>query len=57
MNEVKSINISEARKLLKDCPRIVQDYVTALEEALTKQRELTTKAIRKINELSSKVKK
>jgi hypothetical protein len=51
---VKSIDKNQVKKELKKCPQIIQDYVRSLEGLYENQKEITNKAIRKINELNYK---
>lgn len=48
--QVKCFDENRAKTELKNCPKIVRDYVKLLEECLKKQQELTAKAIGKLRE-------
>lgn len=52
MPTVKPFDVDKAKKELKDCPKIVRDYVKLLEKHNQKWKELTQKSISKIKELS-----
>ena len=47
---VKSIDVTQVKIDLKSCPKNVQEYVRAIEHALTRQVELTNKCISKLRE-------
>ncbi len=47
---VKSLSITECKKAVKDCPKIVQDYVRALENSCEGWKQCTQKAIKKLKE-------
>lgn len=49
--EVKSIDTDRVKKELKNCPKVVQDYVRSLEKVYKANRESLDKAISKIKEL------
>ena len=48
--EVKSINVQLAKSELKKCPKLVQDYVRALEGVYEMNRATLNKAIKKLKE-------
>jgi hypothetical protein len=50
--QVKSIDVVEVKKLLKDCPKEVQEYVKSIEGLLENYKDLVAKSISKIRELS-----
>lgn len=50
--KVKTIDVFEAKKALKKCPKIVQDYVRSLENVYEMCRETNKIALKKIRELS-----
>lgn len=50
MPQVKQFDTTEAKKVLKTCPQIVQDYVKLLEKVYEKQKELTALAISKLRQ-------
>ncbi len=45
---VSSIDEHQVNRLLKDCPKDVQNYVKALKGALSRQKLLTDKAIKSL---------
>ena len=49
---VKHFNEHKAKEELKKCPKIVQEYFKLIMGHYEKQKELTTKAISKLKELS-----
>jgi len=49
---VNSVDIQQVKKLLKDCPKDVQQYVKALENLSESNGELIKKCVSKIRELS-----
>jgi len=50
---VKSIDVIEVKKVLKTCPKIIQDYVTSLEHLYEGQKQLTQKAIANLRNLNN----
>jgi hypothetical protein len=50
--QVKTIDVFEAKKALKKCPKIVQDYVKSLESVYEMCKETNKIALKKIKELS-----
>ncbi len=46
-----TIDVHAVKKLLKDCPKEVKNYVRALEDALEVKERIVKKAITKIKEL------
>lgn len=48
----KQFDITKAKQELKNCPKIVQDYVKLLEQHNKRWKELTQKAIVKIRKIS-----
>lgn len=53
---VNSIDIEMAEKKLKECPKVVRDYVQALKSLNKIQQETIKKAVGKIRELAKEVK-
>lgn len=49
---VKPLDENKAKEALKSCPKIVKDYVKALNDVIRSQGEVQVKAIQKIRELS-----
>jgi len=49
---VKSIDEQKAKQEVKKCPKIVRDYVRALENALEMSKNTNRKAIAKLKQLS-----
>lgn len=49
---VKTIDRQAAKKALKECPKIVQDYVKSLEHVYEISKETNKLALKKIKELS-----
>lgn len=50
--QVKQFDVHKAKQELKECPKIVRDYVKLLEEHNQRWKELAQKAIAKIREIS-----
>ncbi len=50
--QVKSLDVHKAKDEVKKCPKIVRDYVKALERSLENNQALVSKCIGKIRELS-----
>ena len=50
--QVKVFDENKAKQELKNCPKVVRDYVKLLEECLKNQQDLTAKAISKLREKS-----
>lgn len=50
--QVKQFNETKALQELKNCPKIVRDYVKLLKEHLDISRDTTNKAIKKLKEIS-----
>jgi len=53
--QVKVFDEKTAKQELKNCPKIVRDYVKLLEECLKNQQDLTSKAISKLREKCKEV--
>lgn len=51
---VKSLDTEEVKKSLKECPKIIQDYVKSLEFLYNSQVELTKKCLNKIKQSNLK---
>ncbi len=52
---VKSINKTEVKKALKDCPKIIKAYIKALENGKEIDNQIIIKAKAKIKELSERL--
>ena len=50
--KVKELDTDKAKQELKQCPKIVRDYVKSLEYHLDIKQDIINKAIAKIRELS-----
>lgn len=50
--KVTSIDSFSIKAEIKKCPINVQQYISALERALERQKDVTNKAIKKIKEIS-----
>lgn len=48
--KVSSIDVQEAKKLLKACPKIVQDYVRSLEHVYQISKETNKLLMKKLKE-------
>ena len=50
MPKANNIDVSKVKKLLKDCPKSVQNYVRALEELVEVQQVNIAKCIKKLRD-------
>ena len=50
--QVKVINVLDVKRLLKECPKEVREYVNSLEWINKSQRDLINKSISEIRKLS-----
>lgn len=51
---VNTIDVNKAKEELKKCPKIVREYVDALERSNDRWKEINKKALKKLRELSKK---